>query len=128
MRPYSQPEIVRVPLEELVLQVGISWLFLMPLIDVAPVTEPAHEAGPHVGKPEEQCGLIAYRLYRFVTALRLIAYTLSHTSPPLQIHLMKLGPAAGFLTKVLEPPPAKSVAAALASLREVGGLCTVPSL
>lgn len=40
----------------------------------------------------------------------------------LQIHLLKLGPAATFLQKVLDPPPPAAVAAALASLREVGAL------
>ncbi|KAF5835639.1 P-loop containing nucleoside triphosphate hydrolase protein [Dunaliella salina] len=38
----------------------------------------------------------------------------------LQIHLMGLGTASSFLEKVLQPPPQKSVAAAVATLREVG--------
>ena len=40
----------------------------------------------------------------------------------LQIHLLRLGPAAGFLAKVLEPPPGKSVAGALAQLQAIGAL------
>ena len=40
----------------------------------------------------------------------------------LQIHLLRLGPAAAFLAKVLEPPPAKSVAGALAQLQAIGAL------
>ena len=40
----------------------------------------------------------------------------------LQIHLLRLGPAAGFLARVLEPPPAKSVAGALAQLQAIGAL------
>jgi ATP-dependent RNA helicase DHX29 len=40
----------------------------------------------------------------------------------LQIHLLALGPAAGFLATVLEPPPAKAVAGALATLERVGAL------
>jgi hypothetical protein len=37
----------------------------------------------------------------------------------LQIHLMGLGTASSFLARVLQPPPQKSVAAAVATLREV---------
>ena len=40
----------------------------------------------------------------------------------LQIHLLGLGPAAPFLARVLEPPPARAVEAALESLRSVGAL------
>ena len=40
----------------------------------------------------------------------------------LQIHLLRLGPAAGFLSKVLEPPPAKSVDGALKQLQAIGAL------
>ncbi|KAK9832693.1 hypothetical protein WJX81_000845 [Elliptochloris bilobata] len=40
----------------------------------------------------------------------------------LQIHLLRLGPAAAFLANVLEPPPAKSVAGALAQLQAIGAL------
>jgi HrpA-like RNA helicase len=40
----------------------------------------------------------------------------------LQIHLLRLGPAGGFLARVLEPPPAKSVAGALAALAAIGAL------
>ena len=40
----------------------------------------------------------------------------------LQIHLLGLGPAAPFLSRVLEPPPARAVEAALVSLRSVGAL------
>lgn len=40
----------------------------------------------------------------------------------LQIHLLRLGPAAQFLERVLEPPPAKSVAAAVSQLQAVGAL------
>jgi hypothetical protein len=41
----------------------------------------------------------------------------------MQIHLMGLGTASSFLEKVLQPPPQKSVAAAVAMLREVGQMC-----
>ena len=40
----------------------------------------------------------------------------------LQIHALGLGPAAQFLDRVLEPPPARSVAGALAQLRAIGAL------
>ncbi len=38
----------------------------------------------------------------------------------LQIHLLKLGKAAGFLASVLEPPPMRSVEAAINALQAVG--------
>ena len=44
----------------------------------------------------------------------------------LQIHLLGLGPAAPFLSRVLEPPPARAVEAALESLRSVGALEALP--
>ena len=40
----------------------------------------------------------------------------------LQIHSLRLGPAAQFFARVLEPPPAKSTAGALAQLVAVGAL------
>ena len=40
----------------------------------------------------------------------------------LQIHALGLGPAAAFLERVLEPPPPKAVAGAVASLISVGAL------
>ena len=40
----------------------------------------------------------------------------------LQIHLLRLGKAAGFLASVLEPPPEKSVDAAISTLQTVGAL------
>lgn len=40
----------------------------------------------------------------------------------LQIHLLRLGPAAGFLATVLQPPPKAAVDSALATLRAVGAL------
>lgn len=40
----------------------------------------------------------------------------------LQIHMLRLGPAASFLGKVIEPPPPKSVAAAVSQLQDVGAL------
>eukprot|EP00887_Chlorella_sp_A99_P005373 scaffold1.g5373.t1 len=39
-----------------------------------------------------------------------------------QIHLLRLGRAAPFLAKVLQPPPDRAVAAAVAALQEVGAL------
>ena len=44
----------------------------------------------------------------------------------LQIHLLGLGPAGPFLSRVLEPPPARAVEAALESLRSVGALEALP--
>ena len=46
----------------------------------------------------------------------------------LQIHLLRLGPAAGFLSKVLEPPPAKSVDGALKQLQAIGALTPAEQL
>jgi ATP-dependent RNA helicase DHX29 len=46
----------------------------------------------------------------------------------LQIHMLRLGPAAAFLQKVLEPPPPKSVAAAVSQLQDVGALSPEESL
>lgn len=40
----------------------------------------------------------------------------------LQIHLLRLGRAAPFLARVLQPPPDKSVAGAVRMLQEVGAL------
>jgi HrpA-like RNA helicase len=40
----------------------------------------------------------------------------------LQIHALRLGPAAQFLERVLEPPPPRSVAGALAQLAAIGAL------
>ena len=40
----------------------------------------------------------------------------------LQIHLLGLGPAEAFVAGVLEPPPPKAVAAAVAALQVVGAL------
>jgi len=40
----------------------------------------------------------------------------------LQIHLLGLGPAAEFLDKVIEPPPAKSITGAVSQLQAIGAL------
>lgn len=40
----------------------------------------------------------------------------------LQIHMLRLGSAGSFLQQVLEPPPPKSVAAAVSQLQDVGAL------
>ena len=40
----------------------------------------------------------------------------------LQIHLLGLGPAAGFLAGVIEPPPDKSITGAVSQLRNIGAL------
>ena len=40
----------------------------------------------------------------------------------LQIQLLKLGPTAAFLEQVIEPPPPRSVQAAVAQLQAVGAL------
>ena len=46
----------------------------------------------------------------------------------LQIHLLRLGPAASFLARVLEPPPDKSVAGAVSTLQQVGALTSQEQL
>lgn len=43
-----------------------------------------------------------------------------------QIHLLKLGPASSFLTRVLDPPPPRSVTAALTTLREARAASGIP--
>ena len=40
----------------------------------------------------------------------------------LDIHLLRLGPAAAFLARTLEPPPPKALAGALRTLRQIGAL------
>ena len=40
----------------------------------------------------------------------------------LQIHLLGLGPAAAFLARVIEPPPAKSITGAVSQLQAIGAL------
>ena len=40
----------------------------------------------------------------------------------LQIHLLGLGPAAEFLARVIEPPPAKSITGAVSQLQAIGAL------
>lgn len=40
----------------------------------------------------------------------------------LQIHLLGMGPAAGFLEKVIQPPPARSIQAAVAHLQALKAL------
>ena len=40
----------------------------------------------------------------------------------LQIHLLGLGPAAGFLAGVIEPPPDKSITGAVSQLQGIGAL------
>ena len=40
----------------------------------------------------------------------------------LQIHLLGLGPAAAFVARLIEPPPARSVEGALAQLRAIKAL------
>lgn len=40
----------------------------------------------------------------------------------LQIHLLGLGPAADFLARVIEPPPAKSITGAVSQLQAIGAL------
>ena len=40
----------------------------------------------------------------------------------LQIHLLGLGPAAGFLAGVIEPPPDRSITGAVAQLQGIGAL------
>lgn len=40
----------------------------------------------------------------------------------LQIHLLGLGPAAEFLARVIEPPPAKSIMGAVSQLQAIGAL------
>jgi HrpA-like RNA helicase len=46
----------------------------------------------------------------------------------LQIHLLRLGPAAQFLGRVLEPPPPRSVAGAVAQLQSIGALTPAEQL
>ena len=46
----------------------------------------------------------------------------------LQIQLLGLGPAASFLDKVIEPPPARSIAAAVEQLQSVGALTPTEQL
>ena len=46
----------------------------------------------------------------------------------LQIHLLKLGPAASFLATVLQPPPPRAVQGAVAQLQAVGALDTSETL
>lgn len=40
----------------------------------------------------------------------------------LDIHLLGLGPAGAFLARTLEPPPARALAGALRTLRQIGAL------
>ncbi len=40
----------------------------------------------------------------------------------LQIHLLGLGSATGFLARVIEPPPAKSITGAVSQLQAIGAL------
>lgn len=40
----------------------------------------------------------------------------------LQIHLLGLGPAEAFLSRVLQPPPAKAVQGAVTQLQAIGAL------
>ncbi|BDA49474.1 Putative ATP-dependent RNA helicase DHX57 at C-terminar half [Coccomyxa sp. Obi] len=46
----------------------------------------------------------------------------------LQIHLLGLGPAAEFLSKVLEPPPTRSVTGAVVQLQTIGALTSSEQL
>ena len=46
----------------------------------------------------------------------------------LQIHLLRLGRAGAFLAAVLEPPPERSVAAAVEQLQAIGALTSAEKL
>ncbi|KAK9819858.1 hypothetical protein WJX72_003380 [[Myrmecia] bisecta] len=46
----------------------------------------------------------------------------------LQIYLLRLGPAANFLQRVLQPPPDKSVGAAIVQLQELGAISSQEQL
>jgi ATP-dependent RNA helicase DHX29 len=46
----------------------------------------------------------------------------------LQIHMLGMGPAATFLEKVIEPPPARSIQAAVAHLQALKALSSAEHL
>ena len=83
--------------------------------------------------PDAGCLQVNHRLSTmslFVRSLRLMLGVCRHLrwqgcpleELVLQIHLLGLGPAAEFLARVIEPPPAKSITGAVSQLQAIGAL------
>lgn len=164
MRKYQIPEISRVPLEELILQVrvqGVDWWILglqMWAVWRTPcwcqtcnsgfILLSSHLYCKHLSKSDlavsrgmsyieiachsdtnQQGARLAGRgLYAFMFSTT-PAHCSSSPTPTfpytillLQIHVMHLGPAATFLSQVLDPPPARAVASSLKALEQVGAI------